>query len=295
MLTELEAKLVSGERFTRADAARVLESADLVAVGVLGESARRAITGDRVTFGRVTVVDGPTLPAQVGEAGEVRLTASPATIAEARAQAQAAVVWAGSIPVTAYTLADLQTLAGHDRSRLETLARELAGDGVAAVAEARVDASESDDALIAAIQAVTGAGLGVWRLTIGEADAQDRLALIERAAAVQNATRQIRAFAPLPRIDRRDAPSTGYDDVKTVTIARLLCRDIEHIQVDWPLYGPKLAQVAVAFGANDIDGVASIDTLALGPRRTPIEDIRRQVQAAGATPMERDARYVARG
>jgi aminodeoxyfutalosine synthase len=89
-------------------------------------------------------------------------------------------------------------------------------------------------------------------------------------------------------------PSTGYDDVKTVAAARVRCGDIERIQVDWPLYGPKLAQVAITFGANDLDGVSAIDTDELGPRRAPVEDIRRQIRSAGAEPVERDVFYLVR-
>ena len=86
-------------------------------------------------------------------------------------------------------------------------------------------------------------------------------------------------FAPLPREDVPEQPSTGYDDVRTVAVARLVCSGIASIQVDWPLYGPKLAQVAIAFGADDIDGVAAIDALNLGPRRAP----RRKRSSTGAT------------
>ena len=101
----------------------------------------------------------------------------------------------------------------------------------------------------------------------------------------------IRAFAPLPRHDPADQPATGYDDVRTVAAARLVCPSIPFIQVDWPLYGPKLAQVALMYGANDVDGVAAVDTLNLGTRRSPLEDIRRQILAAAGEPVERSGRY----
>lgn len=294
VLEDLERRLAAGERLTRADGARVFECADLVSVGVIGEQARRAATGDRVTFGRVTVVAGATLPADVGDAGEVRLAGTPGSVEEARARVRAAVAWAGDRPVTAYTLPDLMALCGGDHTRLSTLVRDLVADGLTALAEVPVDRAASDAELIDALRAVTAAGLGAWRLTVERAEADGRMALIERAAAVQDAISVVRAFAPLPRVDRIDTPSTGYDDAKTVAVARLLCPHIASIQVDWPRYGPKLAQVAIAFGANDIDGVASIDTVNLGPRKTPLADIERQIRAAGGEPVERDARYLAR-
>jgi 2-iminoacetate synthase ThiH len=63
------------------------------------------------------------------------------------------------------------------------------------------------------------------------------------------------------------------------------------IQVDWPLYGPKLAQVAIAYGAGDIDGINAADDLALGLRRSPVEDIERQIRAAAAVPARRNGRF----
>jgi aminodeoxyfutalosine synthase len=76
-----------------------------------------------------------------------------------------------------------------------------------------------------------------------------------------------------------------------VAVARLVCRDIPSIQVDWPLYGPKLAQVAITYGADDIDGVAPVDDPAAGPRRAAREDIERHIRAAFAQPAERNGRY----
>ena len=58
----------------------------------------------------------------------------------------------------------------------------------------------------------------------------------------------IRAFAPLPRRVNPAVPTTGYDDVKRVALARLFVENIPSIQVDWALYGPKLAQVALTVG-----------------------------------------------
>jgi aminodeoxyfutalosine synthase len=76
-----------------------------------------------------------------------------------------------------------------------------------------------------------------------------------------------------------------------VTIARLLCDEIPAVQVDWSLHGPKLAQVAILYGANDLDGVSAADDLTFGPRRAPREEIRRQIRSAGAVPAERNGRY----
>ena len=61
--------------------------------------------------------------------------------------------------------------------------------------------------------------------------------------------------------------------------------------MDWPLYGPKLAQVGLLVGADDVDGVMASEPGALGPRRTALEEIRGNIRAAGLQPVERDGRF----
>jgi 2-iminoacetate synthase ThiH len=88
-------------------------------------------------------------------------------------------------------------------------------------------------------------------------------------------------------------PTTGYEDVKTVAIARLAAPAVPTIQVDWLRYGPKLAQVALTFGADDIDGISASDETVEGRRRAPLEEIRRNIEAAGYTAVERDGWFAA--
>ena len=54
--------------------------------------------------------------------------------------------------------------------------------------------------------------------------------------------------------------------MKLIALARLVADNIPSIRVDWPLYGPKLAQVALTIGADDVDGVAAVDAGMLGTR-----------------------------
>ena len=60
--------------------------------------------------------------------------------------------------------------------------------------------------------------------------------------------------------------------------------------MDWQRYGPKLAQVALTFGADDLDNVSPVDDAPEGRRRAPLEEVRRNIEAAGFTPVERDGR-----
>lgn len=290
-LSELEAKAAAGEPLTRTDAVRILASPDLVAIGSIAESVRKAQSGDDVTYGRVCVVDGGTRPVDVGEAGEVRLEGVPASADEAARWVQRVAGLAGKAPLTGFSLADLLRLAGNDHLALADLSRRLREEGLDGVADAPIDLLGDADHAAEVVRAARHGGLSVLRATVSHASIEVRLDLIERVAGLQRQTGALRAFAPLPRLDPADAPATGYDDVRTIAVARLMCRDIPFVQVDWPIYGPKLAQVAIAFGANDIDGVASLDPGGLGPRRSPREEIERQIRAAHALPVERDGRY----
>jgi aminodeoxyfutalosine synthase len=85
-------------------------------------------------------------------------------------------------------------------------------------------------------------------------------------------------------------PTTGFEDVRQVALARLLV-DVARIQVDWPLYGPKLAQVGLTFGADDVDGVSPLEETGEGRRRAPLEEIRRNITAASGEPIERDGLF----
>jgi hypothetical protein len=294
VFSELEARVAAGDALSPADAARVLASSDLISVGMLGDRARKARHGDRVTYGRVCRVTSAQVPADRGESAEVRIAAPAASVADATALVRAAAPIAAGVPLTGFSVADLLELVGHDHLALAEAARALAAAGLEAVAAAPIDRLGDTENAIEVIRAVRHGGLGVWRLTTDRAPAAERLALIERAAAVQRELGGIHALAPLPRLDPVETPSTGYDDVRTIAAARLVCRDIPSIQVDWQLYGPKLAQVAIAYGADDIDNVSAVDDLQLGHRRSPREDIERQIKAAFAVPAERDGRFAIR-
>jgi aminodeoxyfutalosine synthase len=67
---------------------------------------------------------------------------------------------------------------------------------------------------------------------------------------------------------------------------------IPSIKVDWALYGPKLAQVALTVGADDVDNVSAEDDMSEGRRRAPLEEIRRNISAASQEPVERNGRFV---
>lgn len=272
-----------------AEARQMLASPDLIALGVRADDVRRSLHGARTTFGRVWEVHVDAVPAALPArlaAGEIRVIGRPSSLDAATAAVRAAAALAPGVPVTGFTLADLQALDG---SRLEEACAALASAGLAGIAEVQVDRLGPDGADV--LSRVRASGLAALRLTVEALQDSDPLDLVLRARDLQAAAGGFRAFAPLPRVSSVATPSTGYDDVRLVAIARLLGTGIPSIQVDWPLYGPKLAQFALTVGADDVDGVAAVDPGTLGARRSPIEEIRGNIRAAGLEPVERNGRY----
>ena len=267
------------------------EARDLVRLGMLADERRRALRGDRVTFVRVAEVAVPTGAGGVSmppRAGELRLVGCPETFDALLAVARRASDAAGDVPVTGWILDELVTLCGDDPARFDDVAAALGDAGLSYIAEARLDRTPDP----AWLRRAAAAGLPVARLTVHEPGAGGVEAA--RRVAGWGGDAAARAFAPLPR-RLPGKPSTGYEDVRQVALARLLVDNIASIQVDWGLYGPQLAQVALTFGADDVDGVSPIDSLDQGPRRAPLEEILRNIRAAGLAPRERNGCFEALG
>jgi hypothetical protein len=288
----LAERLAGGAAGTDDDARLMLETADLIAVGMVADDVRRRVHGSRTTFLRVLQVPVDRVPSALPArtaAGEIRIVGAPSSVDAASAAVAAARAIAGTTLLTGFSLADLVTFGAAD---LETVCARLKQDGLDGIAEVPID--RLADAA-AAISAARAAGLEVRRLTVDVLDAASRIAVLSRARDLQARLGGFAAFAPLPREMSVAAPTTGYDDVKLIAAARVLVASIPSIQADWILYGPKLAQVSLTMGANDLDGVSATDPNLLGTRRSPLEEVRGNIRAAGLEPVERDGRFAAIG
>jgi aminodeoxyfutalosine synthase len=72
--------------------------------------------------------------------------------------------------------------------------------------------------------------------------------------------------------------------------------NFNNIKAYWVLLGEKIAQVALAFGANDLDGTVVDERIgheagAESPRGMTREEILRLIRSAGKEPVERDSLY----
>lgn len=92
------------------------------------------------------------------------------------------------------------------------------------------------------------------------------------------------------------SPTTGFEDLKNIAVARLMLDNFDHIKAYWVMIGPKLAQIALSFGADDIDGTVieeKITHMAGGETSQALtrKDLRKFIRAAGREPVERDTLY----
>jgi aminodeoxyfutalosine synthase len=273
-----------------ADLAALASSHDIIQLGILADEVRRERHGTRTTFVRVfTVPAEPGAPVVVPEgAGEVCIVGVAASRASAVARIREVRLASGATPVSAFSLADLEALSAREGMTLRTLLEELAAAGLELIAEAPVDRLQDPRR---SIEEVNIAGLALARLTLQQKPASDPMPLLMQVASLQYDVAVIRAFAPLPRAVNPAVPTTGYEDVKAVALARLIVTNVPSIQVDWSLYGPKLAQVALTMGADDVDSVSALNDETEGRRRTALAIVKSNIIAAGFEPVERNGRF----
>jgi aminodeoxyfutalosine synthase len=275
---------------TEAELTRLAETHDIITIGALADDLRRQRHGFKTTFVRVAAVaaDVGAPISRPAAAGEVRIVGAPASRAAAVQRVRDVAAIARGATVTGFSLADLEALSAREGVTLRGLLEELCAAGLELVAEAPVDRLQDPRR---SIEEVNIAGLSLARLTVDQSASADPMPLLKAVAELQRTVGVLRAFAPLPRRLNPAAPTTGYDDVKRVALARIVVDNVPSIQVDWSLYGPKLAQIALTVGANDVDAVSAEDETTEGRRRAPLEEIRRNIIAAGQQPVERNGRF----
>jgi aminodeoxyfutalosine synthase len=282
-------RLASGGRLTSDELGELCATPDVLSLGMLADAARRRLRGTRVTYLRAAFIPLDHVPAAVvpAPAREIRLTGVPESLGQALGAIASLRSRAGDRIVTAFSWLDIERLAEHDGEPVWTVLTRLRHAGLDRVGELPLDAIPDASAAFDALRES-----GFDRLCVGVQRAvPDRLELWWRASRLQEQFACIQAISPLPTHLRMSQPTTGYDDVKMVAAARLAAPNIASIQVDWQRYGPKLAQVALTFGADDLWGVSSSDEAPEGRRRAPVEEIRRNIEAAGFEPVERDGAF----
>ena len=96
--------------------------------------------------------------------------------------------------------------------------------------------------------------------------------------------------------DRIGAAATGYDDLKALAVARLMLDNFAHIKAFWIMIGPKLAQISLSFGVDDLDGTVveekiAHDAGAATGQYMAKASLIKLIKEAGRIPVERDTLY----
>jgi aminodeoxyfutalosine synthase len=131
--------------------------------------------------------------------------------------------------------------------------------------------------------------------------AEERIDHMLRARALQDETGGFQAFIPLAfhpdnnQMRKLPAPS-AVETLRVHAVARLMLDNIPHIKAFWIATGVQTAQLALWYGADDLDGTVQeerIYHMAGSPTPTAMStsQIRRLIRAAGREPVERDTLY----
>jgi aminodeoxyfutalosine synthase len=122
-----------------------------------------------------------------------------------------------------------------------------------------------------------------------------------RLRELQDRTSGFQAFIPLSFHSKnteikKSTYTTGFDDLKTLAISRLMLDNFDHIKAYWVMLGEKIAQVSLCFGVDDLDGTVVEEriTKAAGgvtDGSMTKDDIIHLIKQAGRAPIERDTLY----
>ncbi len=135
---------------------------------------------------------------------------------------------------------------------------------------------------------------------------EDRVAHLQMLRDLQDDTGGFLAFIPLAyhpddnelgkRLGRQGQSSTGFDDLRVLSVGRLFLDNFQHVKTHWIMVTPFLSQVALSFGVNDLEGTVVREKIyhAVGartPQGLSLEAILKLIRGAQRVPAERDSFY----
>jgi aminodeoxyfutalosine synthase len=130
---------------------------------------------------------------------------------------------------------------------------------------------------------------------------EDRVDHLLKLRALQDETQGFVTYIPLAFHPDNTAlhhipKTTGFLDIKSIAVARLVLDNIAHIKAYWIMMTPRIAQIALRFGADDIDGTVVEEKIYHDAGATTSQSLRRGellslIRKAGREPVERDTLY----
>lgn len=129
---------------------------------------------------------------------------------------------------------------------------------------------------------------------------EDRIEHMIKIRNLQEKTGGFKAFIPLAyhpiNTDVGGRYTSGVDDLLTIAVSRIVLHNIPHIKAYWIMLGEKIAQTALLFGADDLDGTIIEEKITHSAGAKTDESItelmlRRLIEKAGKIPTKRDGFY----
>src|ERR1700756_2040103 len=132
---------------------------------------------------------------------------------------------------------------------------------------------------------------------------EDRVDHLLKLRALQDETGGFQTFIPLAFHPENTPPdhlpvTPGLTDIPPIAATRLLLDNFPHIKAYWQMLTPKIAQIALRFGADDLDGTVIEEKIyhdagATTPQGMRREELMRLITTAGRVPVGRDTLYSA--
>jgi len=130
---------------------------------------------------------------------------------------------------------------------------------------------------------------------------EDRVDHLLKLRTLQDETGGFQTFIPLAfhpdNTPLEHLPrTTGMLDIKQIAVSRLVLDNFPHIKAYWQMLTPKIAQIALRFGADDLDGTVIEEKIyhdagATTPQGMRRQELMRLIREAGREPIERDTMY----
>lgn len=131
---------------------------------------------------------------------------------------------------------------------------------------------------------------------------EERVDHMLRLRELQDETGGFRTFIPFPFQPNNTAlaseitRTTVWDDLRTIAISRLMLDNFKYIKAYWVMLTLPVAQVALGFGANDLDGTISEERImhaadVKSSKCLSSDNLVEAIRQAGRVPVERDSEY----